>query len=84
MTSSPSSSQTTLDLYMEYVLKGTISPLINTITSEIPRSFHNAIELGKQKASQINNTPAWASQKEAIAKILRKTTQKYHLFSHLF
>ena len=81
MTKDNHDNQDALQLYMKYVLNQTISPLISEITPEIPRTFQHTIDLGVHKASHIRNTPAWESQKEGLARILKKTTKKYSIFS---
>ncbi len=70
-----------LQLYMDYVLYNTISPLISSIISELPRTFNEACEIVQRKARAIQNPPDWETKKEHLGRILQKIAIKNGLFT---
>lgn len=62
---------------MNYVIKHEISPLIQEITTEIPRNFFDACKLASKKNQKIVKTSEWALNKEKLGKILGQTTKKF-------
>ena len=70
-----------LQLYMNYVLKAEISPLISQITNEIPRTFQDTIRSAKQKSTKKPKSPEELELRESLGKILHQTTKKANLLT---